>query len=314
MPLPTCSAFYRVIEGGRLLLEAANRSFQDGFRKFLPTPAQALEGRCRTQVMTAIGADPKYVERERLACVEALASRSVQTLDLPLSHPKGEMFLEVRIEPVADSSGECSHILWTGRDVTFRRQAEQEIRSSEEMYRLLFEQMPDGVFVIGLDDEIPIKFSESWADSLGYLKAEKVALPLRQLCYCEEDYLQFRALGSTVAQDRRRRIAELRFTHRNGSPRHFELNIAPIERDGRLLFQCIARDITEHNESQSQIDLLEKRTGPRLATGNDGRNGDGFSARTQSTARSATSLCEFGTDCCTATLQSRFRRAATKNR
>lgn len=249
-------ALYRVVDSRRLILEAANRSFQEGFRKFLSSPAESLDGLCRTQVMTAVGADANYIEQERLACVNAMATRNVQTLELPLSHPQGEMFLEVRIEPVADSSNECSYILWTGRDVTFRRQAEQDIRSSEEMYRLLFEQMPDGVFVIGLDDEVPIKFSESWADSLGYLKAEKVALPLRQLCYSEEDYLQFRAILRTVAQDRKRRIAELRFTHRNGSPRHFELNIAPIERDGRLLFQCIARDITEHNESQSQIDLL----------------------------------------------------------
>jgi two-component system sensor kinase FixL len=248
-------ALYRVEPGNQLILEAANRSFMEGVGKFLPPFTDSLEGRSRTGVMQAIGADPRYIELESVACRDAIESGSVRMLELPLSTPRGPMFLEVRIEPAVRANADCSHILWTGRDVTFRKKAEAEIRGSEEMYRQLFEQMPDGVFVIGFEDERPIKFSESWAASLGYTKDEFASIPLRRLCP-EEDYGLFIKLLAEIAQDRNHRILELRFSSKSGSQRRFELNVAPIERETTLLFQCIARDITEHSASQAQVGML----------------------------------------------------------
>lgn len=249
-------ALYRVAEGTQLILVAANQTFRESFRSFLRESTSPLEGKCRSTVMRAVGAAPQYIEAERIACRDAVENGVVRSLELPIATQSGPMFFEVKLEPVISKEKRCTHLLWTARDVTFRRRAEQEVRASEEMYRLLFEQMPDGVFVTRSVDEPAIQFSESWAASLGYEgKQEFASLPLRRLT-TEEEGNRIAAVFTEAARERQRKMIDVRFLTREGVERRFELHVAPLWRGDEVLFQCIARDITEYAESQAQASML----------------------------------------------------------
>ncbi len=54
--------------------------------------------------------------------------------------------LEVSVYPVMDQQGNCTHLLWNGRNISKRVKAEAARRESEERYALVTEAIHEGIF------------------------------------------------------------------------------------------------------------------------------------------------------------------------
>ena len=72
--------------------------------------------------------------------------KPVKTVD-ELPTPRTTLFFETVYYPVFDSEKICTHILYTSRDITERKQAEGELKVSEERFRKLIDNMPSGVAI-----------------------------------------------------------------------------------------------------------------------------------------------------------------------
>jgi two-component system, LuxR family, sensor kinase FixL len=248
-------ALFCMKDDNRLVLDAANHSFKERFRRKSLDDNSELRGQSHEVIMQLVGASFHYADLERTACLNAIENKQTTILELPLLDAQGPVYLDVRIEPVVRQEMSCTHLLWTGRDVTFRKKAEEQSRLSEAMYRQLFEQMPDGVFILSGIDGQWTKFSESWAKLLGYSKEELATLSLKTIC-SPEDFSTFSRFLESCSSYNKGHIVNLWVANRSGQQKRLELNVAPIESIGDVRFQCIARDITEYTSSQSQIATL----------------------------------------------------------
>jgi PAS domain S-box-containing protein len=83
----------------------------------------------------------------------------------------GGVWFDTVFYPVSDEQGRVTKVALLARDITDRKQAEEELRQSEERYRFLFENSQSINILIGTDGRI-LDVNESAAQSLGYKKED----------------------------------------------------------------------------------------------------------------------------------------------
>jgi PAS domain S-box-containing protein len=120
---------HRVSDDGRLVIVSANESYRAVRAASFPGVPDDLEGRYRDEVLAAQGMSPDQIEMEMPAYRQVIATRQPVTHELEIPLPNGETaIVEAHIEPVLDSDGRCTHVLWVGRNITERRRSEEAIR------------------------------------------------------------------------------------------------------------------------------------------------------------------------------------------
>ena len=154
-----------------------------------------------------------------------------------------------------DASGRPSKVVGSMRDVTDRKLAETALRESETLFRAISEQLPDGLFLVDLDDpQQPgrvVHVNPAAAKMLGYTPDELLGMSI------EETLDQETVRGS---EDRRTRIAggeTIRFeavhVRKDGSTFPSEVVARMIQYGGRRVTLAIDRDITERKKAEQNL-------------------------------------------------------------
>ena len=132
-------------------------------------------------------------------------------------------------------------------DITERKHMEQALRASEERYRLLVEQTPDGIFV-GDTQGHYVDVNAAGAQMLGYTRDELLTMSIRDVIHADEiariPAELARYEGGTVA------TAIWRFRRKDGSEFIGEV-VGRCLPDGRL--QGIVRDITLREQAEAVL-------------------------------------------------------------
>jgi PAS domain S-box-containing protein len=145
--------------------------------------------------------------------------------------------------------------LIVGRDVTARKQMEDELREREYSYRTLLEQASDGIFVTNAQGDY-ITVNPRACEMLGYSESELLQMNVRDVLPPGETSRaplridEIRA-GHTVVHERQ-------FLRKDGSRFPVEIS-AKVLNDGRM--QGIVRDITERKRLESQLLQAQKMEG-----------------------------------------------------
>jgi len=131
------------------------------------------------------------------------------------------------------------------RDITKQKQAEEDLRRSEEKYRGLFENVPDGIFRTAPDGRI-LDVNPAFASMLGFESGQELIQSIR----AEELYVDAsdRApIIQAMAERGEIRNVEVRLKRRDGATRVFLENARSVRDDsGDLLyFEGVLTDITE---------------------------------------------------------------------
>ncbi|MBD3313147.1 PAS domain S-box protein [Candidatus Woesearchaeota archaeon] len=157
--------------------------------------------------------------------------------------------------PVKDERGNIIAFVGTNQDITEQRNAEQELKESEERYRTIFNSANDVIILIdrkGFITDVNKKFFEYSGMSekrvIGkHLKELKSLIPKRSLPVLIKNFMK-RIAGADV------HAYEVELYGKNRKISTFEVNAVPIRSEGKITGDlAVLRDITERKEKEEEL-------------------------------------------------------------
>ena len=141
----------------------------------------------------------------------------------------------------------------------------EQLRTSEERYRLLFENATEGIFVEDLDKNRLVETNLAAQRMTGLSRAELQSRSLEDLVPAEQKSIIQRLYE--VALERGQAMSnELNLLQADGNEIAVDVSLTTVEHGGKPVLLMIARDVTDKRRLEQQI-LLSKR---RLQTLFDG--------------------------------------------
>ena len=155
------------------------------------------------------------------------------------------------------------------RDITDQRRAEDELRSSEERLRVLFENAPDAIYLNDLKGNF-IDGNKAAEEITGYKRDELIGKSFLKLDLLSAGQIKKAAvalannvLGRPAGPD------EFILNRKDGSRVMVEIRTFPVKIGGKTLVLAVARDITERNRVEEALRESEERFRDLFENAND---------------------------------------------
>ncbi len=186
----------------------------------------------------------------------ALATGQSIAEEISLATVNGIRDYEYILNPIQSVDGGVEAVVYTARDITERKQAEQALRESEKNYRNLFEWAHDSIFITDSSNHSLLDVNEHAARRLGYTRKQLLHLPTELYSppmdpkYQEAVRQQLWKTGSVT------------FEHvhncKNGKQMPVEIRSRVVEYGGRLAIQSFVRDLTERKQAEEKLTLYRQ--------------------------------------------------------
>ncbi len=146
-------------------------------------------------------------------------------------------------------------VLSVARDITERKEVEEELRESERKLRRTFEASPDPVFLLD-DDGVFVDVNETALQILGFEKEEIVGSSLWNAPFFPDETVE----KTTERFERRKEGEEIppypvELETKEGERIITEVNVGKLEEDGFEGEIVIGRDITDWKEAKERIEM-----------------------------------------------------------
>lgn len=168
---------------------------------------------------------------------------------------KKTTYWDTSVAPVLDVDGKVKGILILTQDVTVRKQAEKELKDSEERLKILFDYAPDAYYISDLKGNF-IDGNIASERVIGYKREELIG----------SSFLKLKLLSlADAAKAAKLLVKNLRgqptgpnefiLNRKDKSKVTVEISTYPVKIKGRTLVLGIARDITERKQADEEIRL-----------------------------------------------------------
>jgi PAS domain S-box-containing protein len=176
---------------------------------------------------------------------------------IPLPNGSEKTFDTIKV-PLYKQNKERKGLVVIGRDITQRKQAEQQLRESELKYKSLFKYNPELVFMVDLCGGIT-DLNPKFEPLTNYQNHEAIGKPIFQYI-CEQDreriYQSFRAV---VKDKTAKRNHEVHICHKQGKKVVVHFALVPIIIDDNITgIIGYANDITQILETEEKLKTTEK--------------------------------------------------------
>lgn len=136
---------------------------------------------------------------------------------------------------------------------------ENELRESEQKYRTLITQSPDGVFVVNLEGNF-LAVNRVMCENLKYSEDELLSMSIWDIV--PEQYIELhkKRIADILVGKAPNTAAEYLVKGKDGNSHYVEILSAPYYEGKKLIgFQGIARDITERKKVEKKLEQSEER-------------------------------------------------------
>ncbi len=197
--------------------------------------------------------DRETADRFRMRDREAIEAGGPTTSEewITYSGTDERALLETIKTPVYDTAGGLIGVLGIGRDITLRRQAEEELQESEARYRGLVELFPDAIYIHTGGKLVFV--NQRGAQLLGAERPEEL-YGREALDFVHPDCRDFvtgRIQNAFSSGEHNPPVEEL-FVRLDGTPVPVEVSSAPFDFRGEKALQILARDISERKKRQEE--------------------------------------------------------------
>jgi PAS domain S-box-containing protein len=204
--------------------------------------------------------DPRSYQRnvhpEDLPRLRAATARDRDSVDIDyrLLLPSGEIrWINVRSFAIRDANDNVTHSVGIARDITLLVQTTQQLRASEEQYRLLFTHNPHPMWVYDYHTLQFLAVNEAAIAQYGYSEAEFLAMTLNDIRPLEENKVQIEQWLATGQHLRQRVEAIWRHRRKDGTLIDVESVSDVIEFDGRQARIALANNISKRLRAEAQV-------------------------------------------------------------
>lgn len=271
----------------RLLAESASECIfllnPNGTFKYLSPACARIFGRAAEEfqadpglMLDIIHPEDRAAYRQHLDCAEP----DEMELEFRILHTDGGIrWIGHHCKPIQDQNGEFLGRRGVNRDITVRMQTEQELRDSEERFRIATENIRDAFILINDEDGKVVLWNPAAAALFGYSKDEALGQPIHKLIapprFQEEAKAGLAHFAKTGEGPVIARTLELPARHRDGKEFLVELSLSATQLGGRWHAAGVIRDITERKQTEDQLrklaQVVEQSPESIVITDRDGR-------------------------------------------
>ncbi len=181
--------------------------------------------------------------------------KQIQHRDLELVDSKEK--LEVRVEERTAELTTANEQLT--REITIRKRVEEQLRKTEEKYRMQFEGALDAIFIADAETGIIVDCNPAATRLVEREKSELIGQPHTTLHPSEEIEGGFSKTFKHHLEDKQGEALETQVITKNGEIKDVAIKANLLEVRGKKLLQGIFRDITEGKKAENrQSQLLEQ--------------------------------------------------------
>ncbi|MFZ1081656.1 MAG: PAS domain S-box protein [Candidatus Kryptoniota bacterium] len=188
-------------------------------------------------------------------CFTGVEIRYEGWLELPAF---GRRFLELYFYPYHNINSIVTHIVIAIRDATSRELAQQEIKSSEEKYRTLFETSKEGVLLLHASTGVIADMNTFTLDFLGYPRTALFGKELWEVDAVKDIPVSKLAFQEVVEKNSGR-CDEIELSTAEGRKVKVEFIWLTYEVKGSKIIQCHLWDITERKKLQEELNKAARQ-------------------------------------------------------
>ncbi|MDP2193180.1 MAG: PAS domain S-box protein, partial [Alphaproteobacteria bacterium] len=176
---------------------------------------------------------------------------------LLISKDGNEIPIADNISPILNSEGKIIGVVLVFRDQIKERQAEFELRTSEERFRNLFENSSSGISITNIDGSIRI--NQAFCEMVGYQMDELVNKKWKEITH-PDDIQKGIEVADSLLQGKTESIRfEKRYLHKNGSIIWTDVSTT-LQRDvnnNPVFFITSIYDITKRKEAEESLNKFK---------------------------------------------------------
>ena len=196
-------------------------------------------------------------EKPPEGCPSCRSLETEQPCSFELFEPHLNRYLEIRAIPRFDTHHQCIGLVHVVRDITKRKQAEEETQRERAFLDRLVETAPEGIAIIDSQGRV-MRVNAEFVRMFGYGVDEAVGQQIDDLVAPPTRQEEARALTASAAQGSDILLETVR-RRKDGTLVDVSLIGAPILIAGKQeAVYAIYRDITEHKQAEAQLRQSQK--------------------------------------------------------
>lgn len=165
----------------------------------------------------------------------------------------GRRHFNIAIEPIIDGRGEVAQLAFFARDITRRKRAEQKLQSSEERYRLLYQDNPTMYFTVDTGGVV-LSVNRFGAEHLGYQPQELIGGDVLSVFHPDDRKAVKRQLEECIAAGGEVLDWEFRKRKKNGETMWVKEAARTTEgADDATIVLIVCEDITERRRVEQEL-------------------------------------------------------------
>ena len=158
------------------------------------------------------------------------------------------------LQPIFDESGKVKLLMPEGRNISDRKQAEKQLRQSEEKFHNAFEYAAIGMALIGLDGRC-LQVNHCFCEITGYTKEELLSMRVQDITHPDDWENELDYVHKLLAAEINHFNLEKRYFHKQGNILWIFLTVSLVrdEYEAPLYYIAQIQNITERKRSEAVL-------------------------------------------------------------
>jgi PAS domain S-box-containing protein len=203
-----------------------------------------------------------------LAQIERMLDGTIDSYDMDKRYLRKDgaiVWGRLTVGCVRKSDGPIDYFVSVVEDISARKEAEEELRKSEERFRSSVLHSPLPILLFD-DREQILAISQSWLEQTGYSREELHRVEdWTARAYGDRSGEVLEQIRQMISTEPEAQPAELMIRTKDGRERlwSFVSSALGAQSDGQRLFVCVAQDVTERKAHEEQVHLLMREVNHR---------------------------------------------------